>query len=100
MTQDVYATSIYKAVEKAGSVAKLAAAVGVSRQAAYDWLTRGWAPSRRAIQIEELYGIPRAEVMNPTLRATLSSTSNAIARKGQVTYESRKRVTPAVDDLV
>lgn len=100
MTFDLYASGVYRAVEKAGGVAKLAAAIGVTRQAAYGWLTRGYAPTERAIQIEALYGIPRAELWNPKLKAVLTETSNAAARKGVVKYESRKVDPPVLDDLV
>lgn len=94
----VYDTGMYRAVEKAGGVAALAEALGVKRQACYPWLTRGWAPAKRAIQIEGLYGIPRADLMDPKLKSELAGTKNKTAQTGVVTYASRK--ARAVDDLV
>ena len=64
---DVFSTGIYKVVEKAGGVSALARDIKVSRQAAYVWLQRGWAPPKRAVQLEERYGVPRGELMNPLL---------------------------------
>lgn len=47
------------AKEAAGNLPKLAKALGVSRQALYKRTT---IPDRFAKQVEELYGIPRAEI--------------------------------------
>jgi hypothetical protein len=47
------------AVTKAGGIAKLALALGVSRQAIHKWEA---IPDRFAVRVEELYKIPRAEV--------------------------------------
>lgn len=101
MTQSVFDTGFYKAVEKAGSVAKLAARLGVKRQACYDWLKRGWAPPARAIQIEELYGVPRASLMDPRLLTQLSGAKNRAARDGHVQYRPRgPKPASSADDLV
>lgn len=96
----IYDTGMYRAVEKAGGVAKLAEKLGVKRQAVYPWLTRGWAPAARAEQIETLYGIPRNELLSPKLRAVLSGTANAKARAGKVDYQPRKPVADEAADLV
>lgn len=107
MTFDLYNTGIYKAVEKAGGVAKLAELLGVKRQGLYPWVRRGFAPASRAVQIEELYGIPREELMDPRLRAVLTGTANEVARTGTVLYQERARSAPkapaeppSADDLV
>lgn len=103
MTFDLYNTGIYKAVERAGGVAKLAELLGVKRQGLYPWVRRGFAPASRAVQIEELYGIPREELMDPKLRAMLTSTANEVARTGRVQYQGRTRpktAEPGADDLV
>jgi hypothetical protein len=55
------------ALEKAGGHAKLAIALGVSRQVVYRWLA---IPDRFAVKCEELYGIPRQEIA-PALFAGL-----------------------------
>jgi len=60
-------TGIKRAVEQAGGAAKLGAALGVSHQAVYVWIRRGWVPNDRAVQIEQLYSIPRADLLNPQI---------------------------------
>jgi DNA-binding transcriptional regulator YdaS (Cro superfamily) len=62
-------TGIKRAVEQAGGAAKLGAVLGVSHQAVYVWIKRGWVPNDRAVQIEQLYAIPRADLVNPKLAA-------------------------------
>jgi len=71
-------TGIKSAVERAGGAAKLAAALGVSHQIVYKWVARGWAPTARAAQIEELYGIPRAELADPQLAAFFGANSTPV----------------------
>ena len=99
---NVFDTGLYKAVEKAGSVPKLADALGVSRQAVYDWLKRGWAPTARAIQIEALYGVDRGGLMDPHLQAVLTGTANETAKRGQVQYAPRasRKAEDSAADLV
>ncbi len=53
------------AVESAGSQGKLAQQLGVSQQAVGKWVERGYAPLRRAQEIEAVYGVPRAALANP-----------------------------------
>jgi len=45
----------------AGSAAKLAALLGISRQAVQQWETRG-IPPRRAPELERLTGVPRQKI--------------------------------------
>lgn len=61
--------AIDRAVERAGSRAAFAEKLGVTPQAVCQWSRRGWVPPARALEIEDLYGIPRAELMKPSLRA-------------------------------
>lgn len=99
----IYDTPLYRAIEAAGGVAKLAAAIGVTRQATYGWITRGYVPSERAVQIEALYGIPRAELWDPRLKNVLTGTANEVARGGRVRYQGRPKAAPeqpSADDLV
>lgn len=55
------------AVSAAGNQVALANQLGVSQQAVSKWLRRGWVPSRRAMEIEHLYGVPRQKLINPRL---------------------------------
>lgn len=68
-------TGIKSAVERAGGAAKLAAFLGVSHQVVYKWVGRGWVPNTRAAQIEDAYGIPRADLVNPQLAAFFGANS-------------------------
>lgn len=84
----IYSSGMYKAVEKAGSVSKLAGLLGVKRQAVYPWLVRGYAPLPRAVQIEEMFGIPRDELMDPALKNALGG---AAAEVSEVGYQPRAK---------
>jgi hypothetical protein len=69
-------TGIEKAILKASGGYKprdtaLAKLLGVSKQAVYVWRLRGWVPSLRAIEIERELGIPRDELLNPSLAPIL-----------------------------
>lgn len=60
-------TPINQAIHKAGDALALATALGVSRQFIYKARARGWVSPERAAQIETLYGIPKATLMDPRL---------------------------------
>jgi DNA-binding transcriptional regulator YdaS (Cro superfamily) len=62
-------TGIKKAIEMAGGANPLAAKLGVSHQAVYVWLRNGWVPAQRALEIEKLFDIPRADLFKPELVA-------------------------------
>ena len=92
---NIFETGIYKAVEKAGGVSAMAKAINVSRQVVYIWLRRGYAPPIRAIQIEEVLGVPRVDLMDPVLlRGSLAEATRA---NGTVPYRPR---VPDAEDLV
>lgn len=48
-----------------GSQEALAQKLGVSQQAVSEWVRRGWVPLKRAVEIEMLLGVPRAQLVNP-----------------------------------
>jgi len=66
-------TSLDRAIERAGSRIAFANALGVTQQAVCQWVRRGWVPPARALEIEDLYAIPRAELMKPELRAIFTA---------------------------
>lgn len=66
-------TGTKKAIELAGGATALAAKLGVTHQAVYVWLRRGWVPAQRALEIEGLFDIPRTELFKPELSALLAS---------------------------
>lgn len=65
--------SIKLAVKRAGGAPSLAAFLKVSHQAVYGWISRGWFPPARAIQIEKKYKVPRADLVKPELAKLLAA---------------------------
>ena len=66
-------TGIKKAIDLAGGANALAAKLGVTHQAIYTWVRRGWVPAQRALQIEIIYDVPRGDLFKPELAALLAS---------------------------
>ncbi len=66
-------TGIEKAIELAGGASPLATKLGVSHQAVYVWLRKGWVPAHRALEIEKLFDIPRVELFKPELAALFTA---------------------------
>jgi hypothetical protein len=64
--------SLDDAVKKIGGARKVAAKMKVSHQAVYVWIKRGWAPMKRAIQLERMTGIPRAKLIDPQIAKLLN----------------------------
>lgn len=60
-------TGILKAVQAAGSQRKLAADLKVSQQAVSQWVTRGYVPLDRALEIKQLYFVEVKDLVSPTL---------------------------------
>lgn len=58
-------SGILEAVVAAGSLSSLATSLGVSFQAVQQWVGQGYVPTSRIPEIESLYGVPRASLMNP-----------------------------------
>lgn len=61
-------TGISRAVEAAKGAANLARTLGVSGQAVGIWLRQGYVPQGRAQEIENLYGIPRIDLVSQKVR--------------------------------
>lgn len=66
-------SGILAAVAHAGSLSQLAKDLGVSFQAVQQWVAQGYVPTARIPEIESLYGVPRASLMNPKYTAILAS---------------------------
>lgn len=66
-------SGILDAVVSAGSLTQLASELGVSFQAVQQWVAQGYVPMARIPEIESLYGVPRADLMNPKYTAILSA---------------------------
>lgn len=72
----LYAARSYNGLLRAllieGSFSDIAKRVGVSTQAVQQWADQGYVPLNRIPEFESLYGIPRAELMNPKYAAVLA----------------------------
>jgi DNA-binding transcriptional regulator YdaS (Cro superfamily) len=64
-------SGVRRAVEKAGTAVALARKLGVSGQVVGIWLSQGYVPPGRAQEIENLYGIERAELVSPKVRSQM-----------------------------
>jgi transposase-like protein len=65
--------AINLAIAKGGGIVRFAKSMGVSHQAVYAWKRRGWVPVEKAVVIEAAYGIPRDDLMSPTLVRALAA---------------------------
>lgn len=67
-------TGIERAVEMAGGQGPLGASLSppVSQQAISKWLTRGWLPADRAVEVERIYNIDARTLLSPALVKVLS----------------------------
>ena len=66
-------SGIEEAIVAAGGRSLLAQRLGVTVQALCQWVQRGWVPAQRAIEIEQLYGVPRSRLLKPALAALLAA---------------------------
>lgn len=64
-------SGIDRAVIAAGGRRPLAAKLDVTEQAIAQWVARGWVPQERAVEIEEMFGVPRRTLLKPSLVALL-----------------------------
>lgn len=62
-------TGIETAIAKAGTRRAFAQSLNppVTVQAVGQWVSRGWVPPRRALEIERLYAVDRAYLVKPDL---------------------------------
>ena len=73
MSKDSRVAAIDVAIARGGGIIRFAAALGVTHQAVYEWKRRGYAPADRALVMETLFAVPRADTMEPRLAAVLSA---------------------------
>jgi hypothetical protein len=69
--------ALREAIDAAGGVLKFARALGVTHQAVYHWLKRGFVPIERALVIEALFKVDRARIMDPALLRAFNTPSAA-----------------------
>lgn len=66
-TKEERIAAIDLAIERGGGIVRFAKSMNVTHQAVYNWRKRGWVPPERAVVIEAVFAIPRADLMNPDL---------------------------------
>lgn len=54
-----------EAILAAGGQGALARKIGVSQPAVSRWVRCGWVPLAHVVKVEELFGVPRARLINP-----------------------------------
>jgi DNA-binding transcriptional regulator YdaS (Cro superfamily) len=69
--RDMSNSGIRSVVSAAGGQVKLAGLLGVTQQSVSLWVRQGFVPVSRVVEIESQFGVPRLELINPRLRATL-----------------------------
>ena len=60
-------SGIDKAVALAGGQRQLGEQLGVTQQVICRWVKRGWVPVERVVEIEAQYGVPRRQLLKPSL---------------------------------
>lgn len=65
-------SGILAALVAAGSTSTLAKQLGVNYQAVQQWVKAGHVPLGRITEIEALYGIPRADLIDPKYAAAIA----------------------------
>lgn len=58
-------TGVADAIIAAGGQGALARKLGLSQQAVSRWVKCGWVPVAHIVQVEEMFGVPRAKLINP-----------------------------------
>jgi hypothetical protein len=60
--------AVTAAVMANGGPAAVSRDLGVTYQAVVNWMHQGWAPSARAVRMEQLYGVDCKPMLSPKLR--------------------------------
>ncbi len=93
-------TPIERAVDLAGGAVKLGDSVGVSFQAVYKWIKKGYPPTERCESIEAAVGgkVTRFELLPPGFGSKLSRRSTdaeSTVRRGDEGTQGHENVNPA-----
>lgn len=68
-----FIAAIDEAVEAGGGIVAFSRKLGLTHQAVYHWRRKGWAPVKRAVEIEALFGVDRNRLMEPRLAEALGT---------------------------
>lgn len=69
--QEPTISGLGEAILAAGGQGALARKLGVSQPAVSRWVKCGWVPLLHVVKVEQLFGIPRARLINPKHLALL-----------------------------
>ncbi len=69
---------IDRAISKAGGIVAFCREMNVSHQAVYDWKRRGWAPPLRAKRMQDLYGVPATDTVDPRLASLIDDKGTSL----------------------
>lgn len=72
-TKEQRIEAIRLAITRAGGIVKFTKAMGITHQAVYSWVRRGWAPADKALIMEKLFSVPRQSLMEPSLAAVVAA---------------------------
>ena len=73
MTNNERLPALREAIDKLGGVVSFANAIGVTHQAVYYWFRKGWVPLERAVVIERLTGVSRAQLVKQSVAEALET---------------------------
>lgn len=73
MTNNEKLPALREAIDRGGGILAFAEALGVTHQAVYSWFRKGGVPLERAIAIEALTRVPRAQLIRPSLARALET---------------------------
>jgi transposase-like protein len=73
MSKEQRIQAIDIAIARGGGIVRFAEALGVKHQAVYSWKKRGYAPPDRALVMENLFSVPRADTMDPRILAVFAA---------------------------
>lgn len=65
-------TLLRAAISAGGGMIAFARSLGVSHQAVYQWIKRGYVPPFQATKIDALYHVPRRDLVDPAMLEMLA----------------------------
>lgn len=72
-TKEQRLASLNGAIKRGGGIIAFSRALGVAHQSVSNWRKRGKVPPDRALMIEQLFGVPRLELIDPALAKFVST---------------------------
>ena len=72
MTNNERLPALREAIDLMGGILATRAALGVTHQAVYAWFRRGAVPTKHALMLEAMTGVPRDRLLSDADRALLA----------------------------